>query len=64
VLGTLPFYHSLALILLLGENHMGPTTLYETHFQSVRPSLISNNKGVSVRVSVETQFLRGQMQVL
>lgn len=40
--------------ILLGESHVDPTTLRGTYFQSVRPTLISPYKRVSVR---KTAFL-------
>ena len=39
MLGTLSFQHSLTLTLLLDEINVCPSTLSETHFQSVRPIL-------------------------
>lgn len=38
--------------ILLGESHVDPTTLRGTYFQSVRPTLISPYKRVSVRKTV------------
>jgi len=40
---------SLTPTLLLGEIHVGSTTLYITHFQSVIPAMILPNKRVSGR---------------
>jgi hypothetical protein len=44
---------SLALTLLLGEINVCPTTLCGFHFQSIGPILISLNKRVNARESVQ-----------
>jgi hypothetical protein len=45
-------YNTLCNVHLLGEINIGPTTFSATHFQSVRPTLISSNKTMSVRERV------------